>query len=162
MSAELLESSVMELKPTDQQRSFAEAYVLGCGNATKAAVDAGYSPASARQTASRLLHSPHVPDAIRRAQAHALKGRLASKALGVLEKILDDDNAPAGVRVDAAKTVLDRAGLSAARVPDPEPIDDVNLSTMTVAELDAFIRRSELAMDVLRASAGDVLEIPQQ
>lgn len=97
----------MAIALLDQQRLFAESYVLGHGNATQAAIEAGYSPVSARQTASRLLHTPHVQDAIRRAQAHALKSRLASKALGVLEKILDDENAPAGVRVDAAKTVLD-------------------------------------------------------
>jgi phage terminase small subunit len=98
-----------------QQHAFAQAYVLGHGNATQAAIDAGYSPISARQTASRLLHTPHVQEAIQRAQAVTLRGRLATKALGVLEKVLDDENAPAGVRVDAPKTVLDRAGMAAFR-----------------------------------------------
>lgn len=136
----------------DQQRAFAEAYVLGCGNATKAAIDAGYSAASARQTASRLLHTPHVQEAIRRAQAHALKGRLASKALGVLEKILDDESAPAGVRVDAAKTVLDRAGLPAARVPELQQDNGKPMTEMSLAELDEFIRRGQLRLDVLKAT----------
>ena len=139
----------------DQQRAFAEAYVLGSGNATQAAISAGYSPVSARQTASRLLHTPHVQDAIRRAQAHALKGRLASKALGVLEKILDDDDAPAGVRVDAAKTVLDRAGLSAVRVPDADVDHGKPLEEMTTAELTEFIRREQRAIDVLQAKSAD-------
>jgi hypothetical protein len=66
----------------EQQRAFAEAYVLGGGNATKAAVEAGYSAISARQTASRLLHTPHVQDAIRRAQAHALKDGWHRRRLG--------------------------------------------------------------------------------
>lgn len=123
----------------DQQRAFAEAYVLGHGNATQAAIEAGYAPVSARQTASRLLHTPHVQDAIRHAQAHVLRGRLASKALGVLEKILDDDSAPAGVRVDAAKTVLDRAGLSAMRAPEAVSEDDLPLEGMTVVQLETFI-----------------------
>ncbi|HEY5782555.1 MAG TPA: terminase small subunit [Lysobacter sp.] len=142
----------------DQQRAFAEAYVLGNGNATQAAIAAGYSPVSARQTASRLLHTPHVQDAIRRAQAHALRGRLASKARGVLEKILDDDGAPAGVRVDAAKTVLDRAGFAAARSPEPDALAEQPLHAMGAAELEAFIRKEQRALDVLRAHAGDVAE----
>jgi phage terminase small subunit len=130
----------MKIAMVDQQRLFVEAYVLGHGNATKAAIDAGYSPASARQTASRLLHAPHVQEAIRRAQAHGLKGRMATKALGVLEKILDDESAPAGVRVDAAKTVLDRAGMGAIRTPDHAVENDKPVAEMTVAELDALVR----------------------
>jgi len=50
----------------NHQQAFAEAYVLGNGNATQAAIAAGYSAVSARQTASRLLHTPHVQEAIRR------------------------------------------------------------------------------------------------
>ena len=139
-----------------QQQAFAEAYVLGHGNATQAAVEAGYSPVSARQTASRLLHTPHVQEAIRRAQAHVLRGRLASKALGVLEKILDDDDAPAGVRVDAAKTVLDRAGLSAVRVPDVVDQYETPLAQMTTAELEKVARALQRSLDKLQAEDVDV------
>lgn len=142
----------------DQQQAFAEAYVLGRGNATQAAIDAGYSAISARQTASRLLHTPHVQNAIRRAQAHALKGRLASKALGVLERILDDESAPAGVRVDAAKTVLDRAGMGAIRTIDHAGEYEKPQSEMTIAELDTVIRQYQLAINVMTAADGDVLE----
>lgn len=139
-----------------QQRTFAEAYVAGGGNATQAAISAGYSPVSARQTASRLLHLPHVQEAIRRVQAHTLRGRLASKALAVLERVLDDDGAPAGVRVDAAKTVLDRAGHVSARVPD-DGIDDQKMtSEMTLEQLDQFIRQQERALNVLRATGSGV------
>jgi phage terminase small subunit len=141
----------------EQQQAFAEAYVLGNGNATKAAIAAGYSAISARQTASRLLHTPHVQDAIRRAQAHALKGRLASKALGVLEKILDDDNAPAGVRVDAAKTVLDRAGLGAIRILESTDVEKP-LEEMTAVELNDFIRREQRALDVLTTKSRAAIE----
>lgn len=148
----------MAIALLDQQQLFAQAYVLGHGNATQAAIEAGYSPVSARQTASRLLHTPHVQDAIRRAQAHTLKGRLASKALGVLEKILDDDNAPAGVRLDAAKTILDRAGLSAVRVPDAVDHDDKPLEQMTTAELEAVARGLQRALDRLTADDADVID----
>lgn len=143
-------------RSNDQQLAFAEAYVLGSGNATQAAIQAGYSAVSARQTASRLLRTPHVQEAIRRAQAHVLRNRLASKALGVLEKVLDDDDAPAGVRVDAAKTVLDRAGLSAARVPDSVPDDNKGAAEMSLAELDAVASRLALAM---RMARGEVIDV---
>jgi phage terminase small subunit len=141
----------------DQQQAFAEAYVMGNGNATQAAIAAGYSPVSARQTASRLLHTPHVQNAIRHAQAHALKGRLASKALGVLEKILDDDNAPAGVRVDAAKTVLDRAGLGAIRITESIG-EDKPLEEMTTSELNEFIRVGYRRLDVLTTKSRAAIE----
>lgn len=140
----------------DQQKAFAEAYVLGSGNATQAAIAAGYSAVSARQTASRLLATPHVQEAIRSAQAHVLKNRLASKALGVLEKILDDDSAPAGVRVDAAKTVLDRAGFAAARTPDLPLDSDKTVGEMGLPELDALARRLHVAIATARGEVSEV------
>lgn len=142
----------------DQQQAFAEAYVLGNGNATQAAIAAGYSAVSARQTASRLLHTPHVQDAIRKAQAHALKGRLATKALGVLEKILDDEDAPAGVRVDAAKTVLDRAGFAAARKPEGDEAYEKSLHEMSMVELEEFIKRGYRRLDVLTIKSRAAIE----
>jgi len=143
----------------DQQKAFAEAYVLGRGNATQAAIEAGYAPASARQTASRLLHTPHVQDAIRHAQAYVLRGKLASKALGVLEKILDDDDAPPGVRVDAAKTVLDRAGLPAMRAPDSVD-EDRPLEEMTVVQLEAFIAEGRALLGAAKIVVRKPAELP--
>jgi phage terminase small subunit len=134
-----------------QQHAFAQAYVFGHGNATQAAIEAGYSPVSARQTASRLLHTPHVQEAIQRAQAVTLRGRLATKALGVLEKVLDDENAPAGVRVDAAKTVLDRAGMAAFRGGQDLEQYEKPASEMTLAELDALAGVLERSLVVMRA-----------
>lgn len=143
----------------DQQKAFAEAYVLGHGNATQAAIEAGYAPASARQTASRLLHTPHVQEAIRHAQAYVLRGKLASKALGVLEKILDDETAPAGVRVDAAKTVLDRAGLPAMRVPESVD-DDRPLEAMTVVQLETFIAEGRALLGAAKVVTRKTAALP--
>lgn len=139
-----------------QQQAFAEAYVSGNGNATQAAIQAGYSAISARQTASRLLHTPHVQNAIQRAQVVTLQGRLASKALGVLEKILDDDNAPPGVRVDAARTVLDRSGLAAFRGSLDLEQYEKPASEMSLAELDALAAALEKSIFSLRADANAI------
>lgn len=141
----------------DQQLAFAENYVLGNGNATRAAIAAGYAEASARQTASRLLGLSYVQDAIRRAHTRTLQGRLASKAISVLERILDDDSAPAGVRVDAAKTVLDRAGFSAVRSAVLEP-EEKSLESMSLAELEALARQLQRSLDRDRAEDVTALE----
>lgn len=156
MSPGALYACYMGTDLLNQQRAFAEAYVLGHGNATQAAIQAGYSPVSARQTASRLLHTPHVQDAIQRAQAVTLRGRLASKALGVLEKVLDDDNAPPGVRVDAAKTVLDRAGMAAFRGGQEPDIYEKPPSQMTFAELEALATAAARSLRVLEAEANAI------
>ena len=99
-------------QPTGNQEAFALAYVANGGNATKAAREAGYSANSCRQIGSHLLAKSHVQAAIREEQFRSLNGPLASKALTVLESALDLSNdVPWGTRVDAARTVLDRAGL---------------------------------------------------
>jgi hypothetical protein len=147
----------MSIRIIDQQVAFAEAYVAGSGSATQAAIAAGYSSVSARQTASRLLATPHVQEAIRREQRRVLGNRLASKALGVLEKILDDDGAPAGVRVDAAKTILDRAGMAAYRTAEPVEQGDLPLAQMTAAELERMARGIQHKLARLTALDGEGL-----
>ena len=108
-------------EPTNNQEAFAIAYVANGGNATKAAMEAGYSVKSCRQIGGHLLAKGHVRAAIRDAQFHLLNGPLASKALVVLETALDPLNdVPWGVRVDAARTVLDRAGLVLPEQPQKQ------------------------------------------
>lgn len=143
----------------DQQKLFAEHYVLSGGSAAAAARQAGYSPGGSRQSASRLLALPHVQAEIRRQQTVTLRGRLASKALNVLEGILDDPDAPPGVRVDAAKTILDRAGLSAARTPDAASDDDVPLESLTLAELERIAGQLKAALTEARTIPGEAQRV---
>lgn len=58
--------------------SFAAAYVANAGNGTKAAIDAGYSPSSARQQAYKLTRNPTVQRLIREEQRRVIGGRLCS------------------------------------------------------------------------------------
>ena len=51
--------------PTPKQKDFCRAYVKG-NNATTAAVEAGYSPRTARQSGSRLLHKSVVREELER------------------------------------------------------------------------------------------------
>jgi phage terminase small subunit len=121
------------------QQAFVVEFVTNGGVATKAAIGAGYSQQSARQIASQLLSKPHIQEAIRREQRKRLCG-LGSKALSVIESILDDQAAPAGVRLDAAKTVLDRCGFTAETARAEQMYGNKPLEEMTAQELQDFIR----------------------
>ena len=136
----------MDSTPTQLQRAFAVELVAGGGNVTQAAIRAGYSPASARQIGQHLLEKPHVQAAIRMEQGRVL-GRLAVKAMCLLEGVMDDPNAPAGARVDAAKTILDRAGFPAipAKALARGGLSDAP-AEMSREELRAFIAQGRAAL----------------
>lgn len=79
--------------------------------------------------------------------AQALRGHIltemAPMAVRVLESLLKDENLPPKVRLDAAKTILDRAGLDAgsgfdaARPPKP-------LSQMTPADIAKMLDNAKI------------------
>lgn len=134
---------------TELQQRFVVEFVANGGNATSAAKVAGYSMKTAGQIGFKLLGNAHVQDAIRAEQRRLLHGDLATKALGVLRAILDDEKAPTGARVDAAKTILDRAGLVALR---PEEVkEDVPLHQMSAAALARTIDAGEQRIAQLEA-----------
>lgn len=138
---------------TDQQAKFVEHFVALNGNASEAARRAGYAEASSRTSAYRLVRTPEVQEAIRERMAVTL-ATLGHKALGVIEQILDDPKAPPGVRLDAAKTALDRCGFPALR--SPEPIGSTGgkqLVEMSIAELEAFVANGQATVQRLRHEA---------
>ena len=127
---------------TELQQRFAVEYVTNGGNASEAARVAGYSAKTAGQMGFKLMGNPHVQDAIRDEQRRLLNGDMATKALGVLRSIMENEDAPAGARVDAAKTVLDRAGLVAIRTSlDDQP--DAPLTQLPVEQLRKVIAAGE-------------------
>ncbi|MEZ5825232.1 MAG: terminase small subunit [Geminicoccaceae bacterium] len=139
-------------KLTQQQQQFVVEYTSGLGaigNASEAARRAGYSERSAAELGRQLLEKPHVRAAIDEAFKGQISGALAAKAVGVLSGILDDESAPVKVRLDAAKTVLDRAGLGAKPVvAEPEaqedPLEDFSVNELELL-LAHFKRRPALA-----------------
>jgi len=96
---------------TELQYKFIQSIVYDGVSGTEAARRAGYSPASARQTASQLLSQKAIQEAIRQEQFKYLNGTLASKALKTLEKVIDDENAPHGAKVQASIAILERSGV---------------------------------------------------
>jgi hypothetical protein len=77
---------------TKKQAKFAAEYVVDL-NATQAAIRAGYSPSSARQTASELLQNPHVKAEIVELEQAQLKrtGITAELVLETLRRVMTFD-----------------------------------------------------------------------
>jgi phage terminase small subunit len=76
-----------------KRKLFAEAFVQNGGNATRAAIAAGYAPRSAGVTGSRLLRESNVKVAVREAEERALgKARLSTeRVLRELERAIFAD-----------------------------------------------------------------------
>ena len=132
----------------EQQAAFVAAFTSetgAIGNASEAARRAGYSPANARELGRQLLHKPHVRAAIDDANRAQISGALASKAVEVLLGILDDKTAAPKLRLDAAKTVLDRAGYIAPKAEErPQPESEAEkLNKLSIEQLEAFVADQE-------------------
>jgi hypothetical protein len=101
---------------------------------------------------SDLLRTTAFADMLRDAINDHLAKDCAPEAVKVLRAILKDEKAPARVRVDACKTVLDRTGYN-ARDGSKIPGSDKDVAQMTQDELLAFIAAGEKE---LSARAHDV------
>lgn len=140
---------------TDQQRAFVREYVANDGNGAEAARTAGYTSKYARQMANSLLQIPHVLAALHIERERRI-GRIATVALGVLEGVLLDDDAPIAQKVKAAGMALDRAGHTPPKRGDAPREGEKRPEQMNKAELEAFIRR---ATRQLREETAQVLDL---
>jgi hypothetical protein len=111
----------------------------------------GYGPEEAAKRAglpstARLYHLKRTTafaDELRQALKDHLASELAPKAVRILDELMSDTKTPARVRVDAAKTLLDRAGFTPAAIgADGLPSND-DMSTWTKAQLQAFVEEGE-------------------
>lgn len=126
------------------------------GNASAAARRAGYSEKTAAEQGRQLLQKPHVQAAVKHANERNISGTTATKAAALLDLFIDDVTLPPRVRLDAAKTVLDRAGYIPPKAAAQEDEDDKPMEEWTIEELEAFVRRGEEA--AARESDGGRLE----
>jgi len=135
---------------TDMQAAFVVAFTTdpaAIGNAAAAARLAGYSENSAKDLGRRLVDLPHVQGAIREANQRLISSTLATKAVSLLQKVIDDEEAPLKCRVDAAKTVLDRAGYAALPPTAPNRLSAKHLTEMTADELRDVMLQMKAEMD---------------
>ena len=104
-------------KPTRQQCLFVDEYLrLRKSNATRAAINAGYSEKSASSQAYQLLQNPIVLQYLKKREDE-IRQRLqeefffdAVEARNVLYSIMKNNGAKDSDRINAAKDFLDRAG----------------------------------------------------
>lgn len=140
---------------TEQQRAFVQAYLQGDG-AERAAKVAGYSQ-SGPNPGYQVLHSPLIVAAIQTAVRHDLLTDGTRIANAALKEIAGDKQAPKGARVDAAKALLDRAGIIAKKAEDKSRPGDKPLQDMSIGELEDVIRQREAnARDVTPRADSDV------
>jgi hypothetical protein len=147
---------------TEQQQRFVVAYTTAegaVGNASEAARQAGYSFHTAGEIARQLMGKPHVRDAIREANKEQISGRMATKAIALLGRVIDDESVPMKTRVDAARTILDRAGFCALQAP-PKRLSDKHLSEMTADELRETMRLARAEMDKAAKGATVIDQMP--
>ncbi len=91
----------------------------------------------------RFRRTAAFADDLRAALKDHMAVDLAPKAIQILSEIMCDVKMPGRVRVDAAKTLLDRAGFTPAAVAaDAPPIDD-DMSRWSVERLQAFVAEGE-------------------
>ena len=150
---------------TEMQEAFVLTFTSApgaIGNASEAARQAGFSPHTAREQGRQLLHKPHVQAALRDANQKLLSGQIATKAVAHLEKVIDDESAPIKVRVEAAKTVLDRGGFGAAPAGQGKREGEKHPSEMNQDELFAHMAELRKVIDLeKRAAPIDVTPEPQ-
>jgi hypothetical protein len=148
---------------TELQQAFVVAYTSdpsAIGNCREAALRAGYSQHTAAESGRRLVTQPHIRDAIRAANLELISGRIATKAIGLLERVIDDESAPIKIRVDACKTVLDRGGFGASPAGHDKP-NGKHPSEMNEAEL--YQRMIELRKIVDSSKESVIIDVtPQQ
>lgn len=143
---------------TEQQKTFVREYVRNGGCGADAARTAGYAASRPAQQAHDLLALPHVQEAVHREQARLIGGTLASKAIEVVRRILHDETLAATVsgqkvQLEAAKSVLDRAGHIAPKASELEMIGDKPITEMSLHELEAFIRQGQAALAKLEENS---------
>lgn len=133
---------------TEQKQQFIEEYIkLKCKNATKAAINAGYSPQSAASQASQLLKNSEVAEYLKKRKAELAQDLRDEFIFDALEakkemyKIMTDPDADNRDKITIARDFLDRAGF--------KPGDEIKLSgsvnnpfaDLSVDELKALISR---------------------
>mgnify|MGYP003305281492 CR=1 FL=1 len=138
---------------TEQQERFAVEYA-SCGNATQAAIKAGYSKEGANRQGSRLLTNVDIQkmiDEIKAQQSQELRHKMAreaSTAFNVLVSILNDPDAKDSDKIKCAIDVLDRAGYVAEKKVEIKTNEDRSLERL----------KQDMAYDDLRVGKGSDIQ----
>jgi phage terminase small subunit len=103
---------------------------------------AGYGGSNVYTRAHELLRAPHVLAAIHTEVRRRLVAG-APIALSVIERLVKDETTPPKIRLDAAKTLLDRAGHIAPRAIVDKATHELSLHELSIGELRQLADRLE-------------------
>ncbi len=124
-------------KLTPKQDAFVKAYLLNGGNATQAAIEAGYSEKTAQQVGSENLLKPVIKESIARHQKKSDESYVWTKAdkLKKLEKLIErcslDDEEKGALNAAAAISAIKEHNLMQG---DNAPTQTENKHTITKAD----------------------------
>jgi phage terminase small subunit len=127
------------LKSLDPRQTEFVRLVVEGGDAYQAAIQAGFAENTARGVVANLLSRPNVALAI----AKAARPRLARSiplALATLEYLAERAQSEK-VRLEASKTLLDRAGIIAPKAQEDRSAIETPLHELTADELRALAHR---------------------
>lgn len=145
---------------TDLQSGFIAHLVSGLLPG-KAALAAGYPESSAGVAASRLLRNPKVLQTLHIELSRALQCD-ATMARAVIARMANDETMHPKIRLDAAKTLLDRAGHIAPRAAASKDASEISMHEMSTDELRSLANKLE---DEIAGRAKDVssaIEAPSE
>lgn len=128
-------------------------YWVAKGLGPEAAAERAGIPSSARLYKYRRTAA--YADDLRIALRDHLATELAPKAIKILNEIMCDTKMHGRVRVDAAKTLLDRAGFGAATAADAPLADDDNMALWSRERLMAFLSKEEAKLARQEATDAD-------
>jgi hypothetical protein len=120
----------------ESQGVFVREFVANGGDRQKAARLAGYS--DPRTEGYRLLNTQKVRDAIKREQERVIQCEGASLALASLLDLLKETT-PANVRFQAARWILEAAGIGPVAQTERPNESAASISAMSIEELESFI-----------------------
>jgi hypothetical protein len=132
-----------------QQEKFVEQLVIG-NTQTEAARIAGYQFPD--QAAYRLVRLPKIAREIRDRSEALLLTRGAVVGVNTLIKIAENEKAPAAARVQAANSLLDRAGIGKKETKSANSLSTKPIGEMDLSELDAFIKAGTEALNRQRSN----------
>ena len=114
-----------QVKLTDMQEAFVDLIVSGKHSPEQAAIEAGYSQATARVQAYELMQKPHVLQAVMERSAVRIVMH-APHAITCLQGLL---NAKSDyVKLEAAKDILDRSGFKPTEKHDHRIAGDISVN----------------------------------
>lgn len=114
----------------ERQRHFCESFI-SCGNATAAAIRAGYSRKTAYSQGSRLMKNAEIRGYIQQLQAAAASDRIADAAevQSIVTGILRDPERATSARLKAADLLLKASG---TYTPEDQPLPDEDQNTVQI------------------------------